>query len=83
MVPMNLLRGKKSANYVNTGEWSKKAIKEAKRYCTVTVAASSEDANFTSVPPQDTWDIDRDGAYLHYTPNETMAWNWLDARLAV
>jgi phosphoserine aminotransferase len=72
MVPMNLLRGKKSANYVNTGEWSKKAIKEARRYCAVTVAASSEDKNFTYVPPQDTWNIALDAAYLHYTPNETI-----------
>src|SRR3954454_25272131 len=80
MVPMNLLRGKKSANYVNTGEWSKKAIKEAKRYCTVTVAASSEDANFTYVPPQDTWNITREAAYLHYTPNEPIGgveFNWV------
>ena len=80
MVPMNLLRGKKSADYVNTGEWSKKAIKEAKKYCAVNVAASSEDANFTYVPPQDTWDIDPDAAYLHYTPNETIGgveFNWV------
>ena len=80
MVPMNLLRGKKSASYVNTGEWSKKAIKEAKRYCTVNIAASSEDANFTYVPPQDAWNIDPDAAYLHYTPNETIGgveFNWI------
>ncbi|MEO7559725.1 MAG: 3-phosphoserine/phosphohydroxythreonine transaminase [Nitrosospira sp.] len=80
MVPMNLLRGKKSAGYVNTGEWSKKAIKEAKRYCTVNIVASSEDANFTYVPPQDTWNIDPDAAYLHYTPNETIGgveFNWI------
>ena len=43
MVPMNLLRGKKSADYLNTGEWSKKAIKEAKKYCAVNVVASAED----------------------------------------
>ncbi len=80
MVPMNLLRGKKSADYVNTGEWSKKAVKEAKKYCAVNVAASSEDANFTYVPSQDTWDIDPDAAYLHYTPNETIGgveFNWI------
>ena len=45
MVPMNLLHGKKSADYVNTGEWSKKAIKEAGKFCRVNVAASSEDDN--------------------------------------
>ncbi|MGH8684769.1 MAG: 3-phosphoserine/phosphohydroxythreonine transaminase [Nitrosospira sp.] len=80
MVPMNLLRGKKSADYINTGEWSKKAIKEAKKYCAVNIAASSEDANFTYVPPQDTWDIDPNAAYLHYTPNETIGgveFNWI------
>ena len=76
---MNLLRGKKRANYVNTGEWSKKAIKEAKKYCDVNVVASSEDENFTYVPAQDTWKIDPDAAYLHYTPNETIGgveFNW-------
>lgn len=80
MVPMNLLRGKKIADYINTGEWSKKAIKEAKKYCAVNIAASSEDANFTYVPPQDTWDIDPNAAYLHYTPNETIGgveFNWI------
>lgn len=80
MVPMNLLHGRKSANYVNTGEWSKKAIKEAKKYCAVNIAASSEDANFTYVPAQATWDIDPDAAYLHYTPNETIGgveFNWI------
>jgi phosphoserine aminotransferase len=49
MVPMNLLGARKSADYVNTGEWSKKAIKEAKSFCAVNVAASCEDANFTYV----------------------------------
>jgi len=49
-VPMNLLRGKGKADYVLTGEWSKKAIKEAKSYCDVAIAASSEDRNFTYAP---------------------------------
>lgn len=71
-VPLNLLDGKAKANYVNTGQWSKKAIKEAKRYCDVQVVASSEDNNFASIPAFDTWDIDEDAAYLHYTPNETI-----------
>jgi len=48
MVPMNLLRGKTSADYINTGAWSKKAIAEAKRYCDVNVAASSESDKFSS-----------------------------------
>jgi phosphoserine aminotransferase len=72
MVPMNLLRGKKSADYVNTGEWSKKAIKEAKLYGAVNVAASSESTGFTTVPPQQNWKLDPGAAYVHYTPNETI-----------
>lgn len=80
MVPMNLLRGKKSADYVNTGEWSKKAIKEAKKYCTVNIAASSEDANFSYAPKQDKWKLDANAAYVHYVSNETIGgveFNWL------
>ena len=72
MIPMNLLRGKKNADYLNTGEWSKKAIKEAKKYCTVNVVANSEDANFSYAPTQDKWKLDADAAYVHYTPNETI-----------
>ncbi|MDH5778417.1 MAG: 3-phosphoserine/phosphohydroxythreonine transaminase, partial [Gammaproteobacteria bacterium] len=72
MVPANLLRGKKTADYVNTGAWSKKAIAEAKRYCDVNVAASDEANNFTGVPAFDTWQLNKDAAYLHYTPNETI-----------
>ncbi|HEV7914030.1 MAG TPA: aminotransferase class V-fold PLP-dependent enzyme, partial [Albitalea sp.] len=49
-VPMNLLRGRSSADYVDTGEWSKKSMKEAKTYAAVNVAASAEASHFTSVP---------------------------------
>ena len=72
MVPMNLLRGKTSADYLNTGEWSKKAIKEAKKYCTVNVVASSEDKNFSYAPAQSEWKLNPDAAYVHYTTNETI-----------
>lgn len=72
MVPMNLLRGKASADYLNTGEWSKKAIKEAKRYGAVNVVASSEDKNFSYAPAQGAWKLDPNAAYVHYTPNETI-----------
>jgi phosphoserine aminotransferase len=72
MVPMNLLRGGKQADYVNTGSWSKKAIAEAKRYCEVNVAASTETNRFTTAPPQEQLDLRADAAYLHYTPNETI-----------
>ncbi|MCK5480804.1 MAG: 3-phosphoserine/phosphohydroxythreonine transaminase [Gammaproteobacteria bacterium] len=72
MAPLNLLRGRSQADYVNTGAWSKKAIAEAGRFCTVNIAASSEDTNFTSIPAPDTWQLDTDSAYVHYTPNETI-----------
>jgi phosphoserine aminotransferase len=72
MIPMNLLRGKKTADYINTGDWSKKAIKEASRYCEVNVVATSEEDNFTSAPRQEELKLNPDAAYLHYTPNETI-----------
>jgi len=69
-VPMNLLHGKGKADYVVTGEWSKKAIKEAKNYCDAAVAATSEDRNFTYAPKQ--WKVRDDAAYVHYCSNETI-----------
>ncbi|MGH8712193.1 MAG: 3-phosphoserine/phosphohydroxythreonine transaminase, partial [Burkholderiales bacterium] len=72
MVPINLLRGKNTADYIYTGEWSKKAIAEAKKFCAVNIAASSEDATFTYAPAQDQWRLDPNAAYVHYTPNETI-----------
>ena len=71
-VPLNLLGNKKSADYINTGAWSKKAIAEAKRYCDVNVAASSEDSKFTIAPAQESLQLNSDAAYVHYTPNETI-----------
>jgi len=72
MVPMNLLRGKSSIDLINTGIWSKKAIKEAQRYCNVNIAASAEANGFTSAPSQDELQLSPDAAYVHYTPNETI-----------
>ena len=72
MVPLNLLGNKTTADYVNTGAWSKKAISEAKRFCNVNVAASSEEQKFSTVPAQESWKLSNDAAYLHYTPNETI-----------
>ena len=80
VVPMNLLRGKPVASYVNSGHWAARAIAEAKRYCKVSIAASSEDAKFSYAPKQDQWKIDRDAAYVHYTSNETIGgveFNWI------
>lgn len=71
-IPLNLLRGKKTADYVNTGVWSKKAIEEAQRYCDVNVVASSEESNYDTVPDFDTWQLNPNAAYVHYTANETI-----------
>jgi phosphoserine aminotransferase len=80
MIPLNLLRGKLSADYVNTGEWSKKAIAEAKKFCYVNEVASSADRNFTYAPDFKSWKLDKDAAYVHYCPNETIGgveFNWM------
>ncbi len=71
-IPMNLLRGRKGADYINTGSWSKKAIAEAKRYCEVNVAATTEESKFTTTPDQGDLSLSADAAYVHYTPNETI-----------
>jgi phosphoserine aminotransferase len=79
MVPMNLLRGRKIADYILTGQWSEKAVQEAQHYCTINIAASSANASFTCVPRQDTWQLNKDAAYIHYTTNETIGgveFNW-------
>ena len=72
IVPMNLLRGRTGADYINTGEWSKKSIKEARKYCNVNVAASGEYRNFSYVPPRETWRLSKDAAYVHICSNETI-----------
>jgi phosphoserine aminotransferase len=72
MVPMNLLRGRAVADYIHTGEWAKKAIAEAKKFCSVNLAASAEDRKFTYAPPQSTWKCSPQAAYVHYTGNETI-----------
>ena len=85
-IPMNLLRGKATADYVNTGEWSKKAIKEAKLYCKANIAASSEDKNFSYVPAQSIWQLNKDAAYVHICSNETIGgveFNWIPETGAV
>ena len=72
IVPMNLLRGHAGADYVDTGEWSKKSIKEAKKYAKVNVAASSAESGYTTIPPRDTWQLDPEAAYVHICSNETI-----------
>ena len=71
-IPMNILRGKSQADYILTGAWGKKAISEAKKYCTVNVAASSEGEKFSKIPLFESWSLRLDASYVHYTPNETI-----------
>ncbi len=72
IVPMNLVQGRTTADYINTGEWSKKSLKEAKKYVVVNVAASAEDQGFTYVPPRDAWRLTPGAAYVHVCTNETI-----------
>ena len=72
IVPMNMLRGRTSADYVNTGEWSKKSMKEAGKYAAVNVVASSEGTRFDRVPKRETWRLDPNAAYVHICANETI-----------
>ena len=72
MIGFNLLRGKAVADYVNTGEWSKKAIKAAAGFTEVNVAATAADRSFTYVPAFDGWQLSDDASYVHYTANETI-----------
>jgi phosphoserine aminotransferase len=75
IVPLNLV-GRKAQpatiDVVQTGSWSTKSLKEAGRYAKVNVAASGEASRFTDVPPQDSWQLSPDAAYLHLCTNETI-----------
>ncbi|MGE0453320.1 MAG: 3-phosphoserine/phosphohydroxythreonine transaminase [Vicinamibacteria bacterium] len=72
MVPMNLLQPDGSADYVVTGVWAQKAVKEAKRVGGVRIAASTESENFARVPAQAELSLDPKAAYVHYTTNNTI-----------
>lgn len=71
-VPLNLTVPGDVADYVLTGNWGKKAVGEAERYCRVNIAADATDTKFTTIPDPATWRVSDDAAYLHYTPNETV-----------
>lgn len=71
-IPMNLCADDQRADYVVTGHWSEKALKEAGVYAKPQVAGSSAAANFTTIPPRASWDLGPNAAYVHYTPNETI-----------
>ncbi|MEQ8264240.1 3-phosphoserine/phosphohydroxythreonine transaminase [Pseudohaliea sp.] len=71
-VPLNLAAPGGPADYLDTGQWSKKAIAEGRRFADVGVAASDADGHYRTVPPRDSWQLRDDAAYLHLTPNETI-----------
>ena len=71
-IPMNFAAGGPSADYIVSGHWSEKAVREAAAIAPVRVAASSADAGFVRLPERSAWRLDRAAAYLHYTPNETI-----------
>ncbi|TAJ96011.1 MAG: 3-phosphoserine/phosphohydroxythreonine transaminase [Gammaproteobacteria bacterium] len=72
MVPMNLLQGGKSADYIVTGSWSSKAYKEAQRHGKVRVAATSKEQNYMTIPDRGAWQLDKDAAYVYICSNETI-----------
>lgn len=73
MAPLNLARADDTVDYVLTGSWGKKAAGEAKKFCNVNIAADASDKNFTYIPAETGWQRSGDAAYLHITPNETIA----------
>src|SRR5690242_15726439 len=72
MVPMNLLSPGATADYLITGDWGKKALKEAKKVGATHVAATTEDGKFTRVPSQAELKLTAGAAYVHMTSNETI-----------
>ncbi|MFV1997320.1 MAG: 3-phosphoserine/phosphohydroxythreonine transaminase [Acidiferrobacterales bacterium] len=73
MVPLNLMGNVGKADYLLTGHWGKKAVTEGKRYGDVNVAVDTSDSKFTTIPAAGEWNLQSDAAYVHYTPNETIA----------
>ena len=71
-LPLNVSAPGQQVAYVNTGDWSKKAIAEARRYSEVAVVAEEASSGFTRVPDPGSFSVPADAAYLHYTPNETI-----------
>ena len=71
-IPMNLAAADATVDYINTGNWSKKAIGEAKLYCARVNVAADAGGAYCDVPPESAWKRSEGAAYLHYTPNETI-----------
>lgn len=79
-IPLNLLPEGGSADYIDTGIWSTKAIEEAARYGHVNVAASAKAFDYFAIPGQNDWRLSDAASYVHYTPNETIGgveFNWI------
>ncbi len=72
MVPMNILPSGGKADYIVTGSWSKKAVKEAQKVGQVSIAGSTETENFTRIPAQSELKLDPSAAYVHFTTNNTI-----------
>jgi phosphoserine aminotransferase len=72
MVPLNLMPPKNKADYIVTGSWSKKAVKEAKRVGVVNIAATTEEGKFKRIPKQEELRLDPDASYVHFTSNNTI-----------
>lgn len=72
MVPLNLMPPKNKADYIVTGSWAEKAVKEAKRVGTVNIAATTKSDNYTRIPKQSELKLDAEAAYLHFTSNNTI-----------
>jgi phosphoserine aminotransferase len=73
MAPLNLAGPDDAVDYVLTGSWGKKAAAEARKFCNVNIAADASDRNFTYIPDESAWQRSENAAYLHITPNETIA----------
>ena len=73
MTPLNLAAPGDTADYVVTGSWGKKAAAEAAKFCHVNVVADASDRKFTYIPEESSWTRNANAAFLHYTPNETIA----------
>ncbi len=71
-IPLNLAADGAPVDFINTGDWSSKAISEAKKYVTARVIADEKPGNYTKVPAEGSFQVGSDAAYLHYTPNETI-----------
>ncbi len=72
MAPLNLLSGKRNADYFRTGMWSEKAVTEAERLCQVNLAVDTKATGYRDLPDPDHWQLNADAAFVHYTSNETI-----------